>query len=81
MEKFELTVLGCGSAKPTTRHFPSSQVLNVRDKFFMIDCGEGTQLQYCRNKLPFNRLNHLLLICLGALQSCMFIVPKDWNRC
>ena len=61
MEKFELTVLGCGSAKPTTRHFPSSQVLNVRDKFFMIDCGEGTQLQYCRNKLPFNRLNHIFI--------------------
>lgn len=61
MEKFELTILGCGSAKPTTRHFPSSQVLNVRDKLFMIDCGEGTQLQYCRNKLSFNRLNHIFI--------------------
>ena len=61
MEKFELIVLGCGSAKPTTRHFPSSQVLNVRDKLFMIDCGEGTQLQYCRNKLSFNRLNHVFI--------------------
>ncbi|MCR4765667.1 MAG: ribonuclease Z [Bacteroidaceae bacterium] len=61
MEKFELTILGCGSAKPTTRHLPSSQVLNVRDKLFMIDCGEGTQLQYCRNKLPFSRLNHIFI--------------------
>lgn len=61
MEKFELTILGCGSAKPTTRHFPSSQVLNVRDKMFMIDCGEGTQLQYCRSKLPFSRLNHIFI--------------------
>jgi ribonuclease Z len=61
MEKFELTILGCGSAKPTTRHMPSAQVLNVRDKLFMIDCGEGTQLQYCRNKLPFSRLNHIFI--------------------
>ena len=39
MEKFELHVLGCGSALPTTRHFPTSQIVNVRDKLFMIDCG------------------------------------------
>lgn len=61
MEKFELIILGCGSAKPTTRHLPSSQVLNVRDKLFMIDCGEGTQLQFCKNKLSFNRLNHIFI--------------------
>jgi ribonuclease Z len=61
MEKFELTILGCGSAKPTLKHFPSSQVLNVRDKLFMIDCGEGTQMQYCKNRLPFNRLNNIFI--------------------
>ena len=61
MENFKLTILGCGSAKPTLKHFPSSQVLNVRDKLFMIDCGEGAQLQYCRNRLPFNRLNHIFI--------------------
>ena len=61
MEKFELTILGCGSAKPTTRHYLSSQVLNVRDKLFMIDCGEGTQLQFCRNGLSFSRLNHVFI--------------------
>ena len=41
MEKFELHILGCGSALPTTRHFPTSQIVNVRDKLFMIDCGEA----------------------------------------
>ncbi|MEO4924184.1 ribonuclease Z, partial [Bacteroides uniformis] len=46
MEKFELHILGCGSALPTTRHFPTSQIVNVRDKLFMIDCGEGAQLQF-----------------------------------
>ena len=42
MEKFELNILGCGSALPTMRHSATSQVLNVREKLFMIDCGEGT---------------------------------------
>ena len=40
MEKFELHILGCGSALPTTRHFATSQVVNVRDKLYMIDCGD-----------------------------------------
>jgi len=61
MEKFELDILGCGSATPTTLHNPSSQVLNVREKLFMIDCGEGTQLQFRRNKLRFGRLNHIFI--------------------
>ena len=61
MEKFELHILGCGSALPTTRHFPSSQVVNLRDKLFMIDCGEGAQLQLRRSKLKFSRLNHIFI--------------------
>jgi len=61
MEKFELDILGCGSATPTTLHNPSSQVLNVRDKLFMIDCGEGTQLQFRRSKLRFGRLNQIFI--------------------
>jgi len=61
MEQFEVTVLGCGSALPTTRHFLSSQVINLRDKLFMIDCGEGTQLQFRTMKLKFQRLNHIFI--------------------
>jgi ribonuclease Z len=61
MEKFELDILGCGSATPTTLHNPSSQVLNIRDKLFMIDCGEGTQLQFRRSKLRFGRLNQIFI--------------------
>ena len=61
MEKMELTILGCGSALPTTRHNPSSQVLNVRDKLYMIDCGEGTQLEMRRAKLNFTRLGHIFI--------------------
>lgn len=61
MEKLELHILGCGSALPTTRHFASSQVVNVRDKLYMIDCGEGAQLQFRKSRLKFSRLNHIFI--------------------
>ena len=61
MEQFEVNILGCGSALPTTRHFLSSQVIDLRDKLFMIDCGEGTQLQFRAMKLKFQRLNHIFI--------------------
>ena len=59
MEKFEVHILGCGSALPTTRHFATSQVVNIREKLFMIDCGEGAQMQLRKSKLKFTRLNHI----------------------
>lgn len=61
MEKFELHILGCGSALPTTRHFATSQVVNLRDKLFMIDCGEGVQMQLRKSRLNFSRLNHIFI--------------------
>ncbi len=56
MEKFEVTVLGCGSALPTLRHNGSAQVVNVREKYFLIDCAEGTQLALRRNRIQLNRM-------------------------
>lgn len=61
MEKFDLHILGCGSALPTTHHHPSAQVVDLRDKLFMIDCGEGAQLQMRRSRLKFSRLNHIFI--------------------
>lgn len=61
MERFEVNILGCGSAVPTMQHFPSSQVVNFRDKLFMIDCGEGAQLQFRKSKLSFGRLNRIFI--------------------
>lgn len=61
MNKFEVHILGCGSALPTKQHNPSSQILNIREKLFMVDCGEGTQLQMRLNKLKMNRLSHIFI--------------------
>ena len=61
MATFDLNILGCGSALPTTRHNASSQVINLRDKLYMIDCGEGTQLQMRKMKIKFSRLDHIFI--------------------
>ena len=61
MEKFEVIILGCGCALPTSKHFNAAQVVNLRNKLFLIDCGEGTQIQFRRNKLNFNKLGHIFI--------------------
>lgn len=58
---FAVNILGCGSAVPTLRHQPSSQVVEHRDRLFMVDCGEGAQQQFRRMRLKFSRLNHIFL--------------------
>lgn len=61
MEPFEIHILGCGSALPTTRHNASSQVIKIGNKQFMIDCGEGTQLQLRRRHIHFSFINHIFI--------------------
>lgn len=59
--KFEVNVLGCGSAKPSPLHNPSCTVVNFRENLFMIDCGEGAQKELQRQRLKIPRLNHIFL--------------------
>lgn len=61
MEPFKIHILGCGSALPTTRHFSSMQVVECRGKYFMIDCGEGAQLQLRRSSISFEKLGHIFI--------------------
>lgn len=61
MENFNVHVLGCGSAKPSVVHNPSSTVVDFRGNLFMIDCGEGAQKEFQRQRLKFSRLNHIFL--------------------
>lgn len=61
MTKFQITVLGCGSAMPTTLHYPSSQLVDVNEKLFMIDCGEGAQLQLRKFKMRMSKLHSIFI--------------------
>lgn len=61
MEPFKIHILGCGSAKPSNGHLPSCQVLDLRGKLYMIDCGEGAQMQWSRVGLGMTRLGHIFI--------------------
>jgi ribonuclease BN (tRNA processing enzyme) len=59
--KFEVTVLGSGSALPTLNRRPSAHFVNCNERFVLIDCGEGTQLQLRKYKLKFQRIQVILI--------------------
>lgn len=61
MEPFKIHILGCGSALPTMRHYASSQVVEIRGKLFMIDCGEGTQMQLRKSKIRFTKIQAVFI--------------------
>ena len=61
MEPFEIHILGCGSALPTTRHNASAQIVRIGNKQFMIDCGEGTQIQLRKYHIHFSFINHIFI--------------------
>lgn len=56
-----LTILGCYAATPRTMTNPTSQVLEMKERMFLIDCGEGTQVQLRKNKLRFSKINHVFI--------------------
>lgn len=57
----KVTILGCYSATPRTFTNPTSQVLEINNHIFLIDCGEGTQVELRRNKIKFSRINHIFI--------------------
>ncbi|MBQ4819224.1 ribonuclease Z [Aquimarina sp. MMG016] len=57
----KLTILGCYSATPRTFTNPTSQVLEINNHIFLIDCGEGTQVELRRNKIKFSRIKHIFI--------------------
>jgi len=58
---FKLTVLGCSSATPTLFRHSSAQVLNVHERLFLIDCGEGAQIQMRKFSIKFQRIDHIFI--------------------
>ncbi|HOO85436.1 MAG TPA: ribonuclease Z [Prolixibacteraceae bacterium] len=61
MIPFEITILGTGSALPTSQRYHTAHVLNVRERFFLIDCGEGTQNQMRKYGVKFSRIEHIFI--------------------
>lgn len=57
----KLTILGCYAATPRTFTNPTSQVLEINGHMFLIDCGEGSQVQLRKNKLKFSRIKHIFI--------------------
>lgn len=61
VQPFEVQILGCGSALPTRKHLPSAQVVNLRGKLLLIDCGEGAQLAWRHTGLNWQHITHIFL--------------------
>jgi ribonuclease Z len=57
----KLTILGSSSALPTSERYPSAHVLKAHERLFLIDCGEGTQMQLRKNRIRFGKINHIFI--------------------
>ncbi len=57
----KLTILGSSSALPTSGRYPSAHVLNAHERLFLIDCGEGTQMQLRKTRTRFAKINHIFI--------------------
>lgn len=57
----KLTILGCHSSTPKTTVNPSAQVLEIKNHTFLIDCGEGTQVQLRKNKIKFSKIKRIFI--------------------
>jgi ribonuclease Z len=58
---FKLTILGSSGALPAYGRFPSCQLLEIQNRYFLIDCGEGAQMQMMRYQINFHRINHIFV--------------------
>ena len=61
MERFDVHILGCGSAVPTARHMTTAQLVNIHEKLFLVDCGEGTQTQIWKSGIKVTNMNHIFI--------------------
>ena len=57
----KVTILGSSSALPTSERYPSAHVLNAHERLFLIDCGEGTQMQLRKTRTRIAKINHIFI--------------------
>lgn len=73
MSDFNVTILGCGSAKPTLRHYTTAQIVTFHNNLFLVDCGEGVQRSMLKSKISMAKIGHIFLShlhgdhCLGLV--------------
>lgn len=58
---FNITILGSSGALPAYGRYPSSQLIEIQNRYFLVDCGEGAQMQLMRYQANFHRINHILI--------------------
>lgn len=58
---FKLTILGSSGAIPAFGRFPTSQCLTIHNKYYLIDCGEGAQMQLMRYQVPIHKIDHIFV--------------------
>ncbi len=88
-QSFELLVLGTSSASPTSTRNPSSQLLNIAERYFLIDCGEATQIQLRKYKAKFQAIDHIFIshlhgdhfFGLPGLLSSMHLLGRKQSLC
>ncbi|MBS1637598.1 MAG: ribonuclease Z [Bacteroidetes bacterium] len=88
-QTFDLTILGSSSATPTATRNPTSQLLNIAERFFLIDCGEATQIQLRRFKCKFQKIDHIFIshlhgdhfLGLPGLLASMHLLGRKQELC
>lgn len=58
---FKLTILGSSGALPAYGRFPTAQYLSIQNRHFLIDCGEGAQMQLMRYQIPIHKIDHIFI--------------------
>ncbi|MEN9297950.1 MAG: hypothetical protein RLZZ429_263 [Bacteroidota bacterium] len=58
---FGVTILGNNSALPAYDRHPTAQAITLNEQLFLIDCGEGTQMQLAKYKVRRGRINHIFI--------------------
>src|ERR1700743_2416568 len=59
--RFDVTILGSSSATPIYNRNPTAQALNINERFYLIDCGEGTQQQMLRFDVKSSRIDYIFI--------------------
>lgn len=59
--EFSLTTLGTASALPTANRYPSAHILTVRERLFLIDCGEGAQMQMRKAGISIGKIDNIFI--------------------